>query len=153
DQRDLVEQKTVHVILYVYCGIMVTDKLHEVHQVIGIELVGVSLVRTVHREQGKGNVLSGNISPFSRHISITELGEVDTFKDVCIDLMVIVLPVQEALDAHIVVKGKDGVFVEDGRSVELALEELFLWGIAQLHVQLGGVQLMDVGQASVVLHL
>ena len=61
--------------IYVYGCVMVAYKLKEVHEVVGIQLVGVRLIGTMNRQQRKRH-LSKQVAAFQRYIGISKLRQV-----------------------------------------------------------------------------
>ena len=109
-------------------GIPVAGELQEVHQVIRVQLIRISLIGSMDRQQWKRH-LTNDISTFQRHICIAQLTQLNPFIDTSHKIVVIVLSTKYAFNPCGIAEVENRIRPYKRRSVNFALVKLLIWCI------------------------
>jgi len=107
---------------------MVTHKLKEIHQVIGLQLQCVCLVCVMNIKYRVWN-LSKQIAALGAKVGITILTKVKTLRDVTGNVFVVVGTSKQAFNPLLVPYCKDGVFGRERGPVKFSLVKFFIRSI------------------------
>src|ERR1700733_1593999 len=116
--------------VYVQPRIMIAHEFLGIHQVIGVLTVKIRFVGGMDDQQGKGE-RPAQIARVKGDIGIAQGANVKSLIDLQMKGAIAVLPSEQARDAYSILKGHDRVFIDNTRTGDLILKELFVGGPAQ----------------------
>ena len=138
DEREAVEQLSVHVVAQVEGGVAVVQELHvvdEVERLVVLRDVGEVRHRQVQQGEGDGVPLRAGTC---RDVQLAPRAEPETLADACLRQVEVVVAAQHALEAGGVRDAEYRGIQRHGYAALLGVDKRLAGSVAQGHAQFGG---------------